>query len=208
MSWFESSANEAEADKEHYLMFLAVDFEFASGHAYFWSGVGEITFGGNTYLGMGTLASVSSTTDRVALSPETKTYRISGAEIDPAAVSEADIDSSFGKSVVEYFGFINPNTGKLLDTPEINFEGEISNIRRMDGAEPFIEVNAEDRMIMLERTDDWRFTHEHQQEWFPGDKGFDQMPAVATKESLWGGHRVLPGVADTGRGERQRHPDR
>lgn len=196
MTWFVTSANETEAQKHRYHMFLAVDFDFTSGHVRLWTGFGTITINGQSYLGMGDLARVSQTVDRTNLTVERKTYQLAGAAVDPALVSETDIDASFGRSVVEYLGFLNHDTHQLLDVPEVNFEGEISNMRRVDGDQPMIECNADNRLVLLDQPDGWRFTHEHQLEFYPAtplDLGFNQMPTLDTKEVLWGGRRVLAG---------------
>lgn len=203
MSWFQTSANQTEAGKEHWTMFLAVDLDFPSDHLRLWSGFGDLTIDGNVYLGAGEMASASISPERSNLTVERKTYRLSG--VDPAIVAESDIDGSFGRSSVEYFGFINNETGQLLDTPEINFEGGISNIRRMDGATPIIECNVENRLMMLEQNDGWRYTHEHQAQFYSGDLGFDQVPKVSTTEILWGGKRVVTGF---GGGTRPGNPRR
>jgi len=200
VTWFATSANETEAAKEHYFMFLAASFDFTSGVLRFWSGVGDLVIASNTYLGAGDLATITMPPERVNLTVERKTYQLSG--VDPALVSESDLDSSFGRSVTEYFGFINPDTRVLLATPEVNWEGEISNIKRVDGERPLIEVNADHRLVMLDQADGWRYTHEHQQQFYAGDLGFDQVPANDLKEILWGGQRVDPG---DGRGMRGGH---
>lgn len=204
MSWFTLTANADEAAKEHYAPFIAVDFDFPSGHVRLWTGTGNIVLGGNTYLGMGELVRVSSAPERANLVVERKTYQLSGAQVDPAVVPEAEIDASFGRSVTEYLGFLNPGTGLLAAEPEINFEGEISNIRRVDGREPVIEVNADSRLALLDQVDGWRYTHEHQQEFYAGDNGFNQAANLDLKEVLWGGRRVLAGGSSGRRVDGQR----
>lgn len=192
MSWFASSINETEAAKAHALMFVAVDFDFPSGHARFWSGWGSIVISGNTYLGVGTLGAISVSSEATNLVTDRKTFQLS--MVDPALISESDIDNSFGRSVVEYFGFFDSEKRTLLDTPEINWEGRMDSIRRIDGAQPIIEVNAEHRLVMLDKADGWRYTHEHQQLFFAGDLGFNQVGTLDSKVVLWGGQRTVVGV--------------
>lgn len=194
MTWFATAANETESAKEHFLMFLAVSFDFPSGFRYLWSGLGDLVIGANTYLGMGELARVSMADERSNLTFDRKTYQLSGVAVDPALVPESDIDGCFGRAVTEYFGFLNPDLRTLLATQEVNWEGEISNIKRVDGREPLIEVNAESRMILLDQVDGCRYTHEHQQQFYPGDLGFDQVPKNDLKEILWGGSIVRAGA--------------
>lgn len=191
MSWFEESANETEAAKGSYCMFLAVDFDFTSGHQRYWSGIGTITLFGSDYLGTGELGKISVATEHVTLIAETKTFQLSGVDI--ALVDESDLDNCFGRTVVEYFGFLNPETRQLIANPEEHWIGYMDRGRRVDGAQPIIEINAEHRLALLDRSDGWRYTHEHQQQFYPGDLGFREMPSVETTEVLWGGYRVYPG---------------
>lgn len=201
MTWFQQSANETQAASEHYDMFLAADFDFTSGHVRVWTGFGVLTIDGNTYLGMGEFGAVSSAPERSNLVVERKIFRLSGAPVNPALVLETDIDASFGRSVTQYLGFLNKQTRQLLATPEIDFEGEISNIRRIDGSEPAIEVNAVHRLRMLDQVDGWRYTHEHQLRFYPAspiDIGFKEMPTNESKEVLWAGRRVIAGTGGSG----------
>jgi len=194
MTWFADSSNAAEASKAKYFQFLAVDFDFPSGHYRFWSGAGDITLNGNTYSGVGDLVKIDSESDTVELGPQRKKYTLSG--VDPTSVDEDDIDGSFGRSVVEYLGFLNPETKQLIANPEIHWEGRIDSFRRVDGQAPIIEVSAEHKMALLDRADDWRYTHEHQQEFFPsaGDTGLDQVNTLPLKKVIWGGKTVDPAV--------------
>jgi hypothetical protein len=185
------------------MMFLAVDFDFPSGHVYLWSGTGTIEIGGNNYLGMGKLVRVSSAPERANMTVEGKSYQLSGAPVDPAVIPESEIDGSFGRPVIEYFGFLHTETHQLIAQPEINFEGAISNIRRVDGPESIIEVNVENRMVILDRSSGWRYTHEHQQQFYPDDLGLNHMAKQELKEVLWGGSRVVIGTGGGGGGGRQ-----
>jgi hypothetical protein len=128
--WFEDSVNANEAEKIRYAMFLAVNMNFPSGEVRVWSGIGQITLFDEVYTGLGLLGRASSAPERNNLTFERKTYQLTG--VDPSLVSEEDIEDSFGRSVVEYLGFLTED-GVLVADPEVNFEGEISNIRRVDG---------------------------------------------------------------------------
>lgn len=208
-TWFDSAVNEAEASKRRFNPFLAADFDFPSGHVRLWSGWGVIQIGGEDYLGMGELVRVSSVAERSNMTTERKTYQLSGAMVDPAAVSEADIDASFGRPIIEYLGFLDPKTRRPVAEPEIRWEGEISNIRRVDGREPLIEVNADDRLAMLDKVDGWRYTHEHQQQFYAGDMGCEPAARLDQRDVLWGGHRVGAGVGTyTGGGGGRNHNQR
>lgn len=197
MTWFQQTANATEADKESVSLFVAIAMVFASGTVRAWSGVGDLSFGGNTYAGVGDFGSVSAHDEQLSLVANSKIFRLSG--VDPAIVAESDFDSSFGRSVTEYIGFITA-AGQLLATPEINWEGRIDSCRRVDGASPVIEVTAEFRLIVIDSADGWRYTHEHQQQFFPGDFGLQYVGTIETSQILWGGRAVYPGQKGGGPG--------
>lgn len=197
MTWFVQSANQDEAAKPHVQMFIAVDLDLPPGHLRLWTGEGTIQIAGNDYRGIGEFGSVSASPDHTRLLAERKAYRLSGC--DPSLMSESDIDGSFGRSITEYFDFLN-DAGQLVATPEINWEGRMDAIKRKDGADACIEVNAENRMVYLDVPNGWRYTHEHQQLFFSGDDGLKLVPTTMTTELLWGGRKVVPGIGNTNRG--------
>ncbi len=193
-AWFEVDANATEATRTRYAMFIAVRMNFSSSPFRVWSGYGQVTLFGETYIGLGKLGRVSTAPERSNLTFERKTYQLAGTEVNPALIPESELEVSFGRSVVEYLGFLSED-GQLLADPEVLFEGEISNIRRVDGKEPLIEVNAENRLSMLDRTDGWRYTHQHQQQFYdvtPPDLGFNEVKRLELGEIFWGGSRVSP----------------
>jgi hypothetical protein len=192
MTWFEHSANQTEAGKDSGIFaFLAVDMTFPSGHVRFWTGTGTITIGGSTYLGAGELGKVSAASDKTGLVAERKSYSLSATDL--TIVPESEIDDSFGGDVTEYLGFIDTNTGAFVDTPEISWEGRIDSMRRVDGFEPAFVVNCEHRVVLLEKLDGWRYTNEHQQQFFSGDIGFSLVSKSNQREVIWGGDRVVVG---------------
>lgn len=198
MTWFTLSANQTAAEAEHCVPFLAVDLDFPSGHVRAWTGYGDITIGGNVYSGLGQLGRITFPTERAGLDASRKTFQISGADVDPALVLEADIDACFGREVTEYLGFLAPSTGLLIDEPEVNWEGRIDSIRRRDGLEPSIEVNAEHRLLVLDKTSFWRWTDEHQKRFYSSDTGFSFVNPSLLREVVWGGIRVGGGVSGGG----------
>lgn len=194
MTWFLQSANQTEADKVRCAPFLAVDLDFSSGHLRVWSGHGTMSINGNDYLGIGTMGSVTFTPDSAKMVAEQKTYRLSG--VDPSLISESDIDNCFGRSVTEYLGFLT-EAGALVAAPEVNWEGRMGIVRRADSSEPYIEVGAKSRLADLDKSDDWCYTHEHQQSFFAGDDGLKLVPSTITAEVIWQGGKVGVGVIGT-----------
>jgi hypothetical protein len=208
VSWFVYSANQTEAAKSRCCAFLAVDFDFLSGHQRYWTGGGQITLFGNTYLGVGELGSISNPPEHVRPVAEKKVYSLSGAAVDISTLSEADIDASFGRSVTEYLGFLDVDTMQVVANPEINWEGTIGTIRRVDGSQPAVEITTDSILALKDRADGWRYTHEHQQMFFSGDLGLREVPSIMQRQLLWGGYYVYPGTTNATPGSGGRRNER
>lgn len=190
MSWFTDSNCEAESLKEHVCLAYAVDMVFPSGHVRLNSWSGDMTIAGNVYTGAGALGSISNVPERSQLTTERWSYTLTG--VDPSIVPESEIDNSRGGSVTEYEVWVNPTTYAVIGY-EIRREGTIGKINRRDGADPSIEVSCETRLVILERTDGWRFTTEHQDKFFTGDLGCDFARNLDSTVVIWGGNQVGAG---------------
>lgn len=197
MTWFAQSSNETEAARgEGSNLVVATDFDFPSGHVRVWAGYGDLVIGGNTFSGLGDLGSIGVVPERVGLDAQQKVYELAG--VDFSLIPQSELDNSFGRSTIEYIGFLN-SSGQLVATPEINFEGRIDTCTRIDGKQPVIRVAVEHRLVLLDRPDGWKYTHSHQQQFYAGDDGFDQVAAIQTKKLLWGNQSGAPGFSP-GRG--------
>jgi hypothetical protein len=187
MSWFTDPNCEAAAALEHAQLAYAVDFDFPSGHVRLHTGSGDLVVAGNTYTGVGSIGSIQGNPERLKLGSEKWSYSLSG--VDPSVIPESEIDNSFGRSVVEYEVWMNPATNQVAGY-EINREGRIDGMRRRDGVSPVIMVSVENRLVILDQADGWRYTGEHQAQFFPGDLGCDETKNLESKEVIWGGKRV------------------
>jgi hypothetical protein len=197
VSWFDDPNCEAAAIAEHAAVAYAVDFDFPSGHVRLWTWTGELILGGNTYTGTGTLGSISDTPERTQLTSEQWTYSLSG--VDPTVIPESEIDNCFGRSCTEYEVWLNPETYAVIGY-EIRREGTMGPGRRRDGKDPVIQIRCETRLALLELTDGWRYTTEHQEKFFSGDLGCDFARELESKEIIWAGKRAAPNVHPRSRG--------
>lgn len=201
MSWFTDPNCAAAAALEHVAIAYCVDFDFPSGHVRLGTWSGSLIVNGQVYLGVGGLGSISNVPEKVALASERWSYLLSG--VDPSVVPESEIDNCYGRSVTEYEVWMNPTTYAVIGF-EINREGRMGRVRRRDGGTPIIEVNCQTRLAILEQPDSWRYTTEHQAQFFAGDTGFDQAKELESVEIIWGGKRVEPGgYSPTYRGPRR-----
>ncbi len=190
MSWFTDANCAAAALREHALIAYAVDFDFPSGHVRLSTYIGNLRIDSNVYTGVGGLAGISGGSEKAALVADRRVYSLSG--VDPSVVPESEIDDCFARSVTEYEVWINPETRAVIGT-EINWEGRMSKVRRRDGGTPLIEINCENRLVILEDADSWRYTSEHQARFFPSDTGLNHVRENDSLQIMWGGFPVVPG---------------
>jgi hypothetical protein len=195
MSWFESSTNQTAAARKVLGLAIAADFDFPSGHTRVSTWNGPLTIGGNSYVGVGIFGSVSALRDGISTDAQRRSYRLNLVNTTLASIGESDLQGCRNRSVTEYLCFIDPDTGQLFDTPEITFEGLMSLPRRVEGPNPSVEIVCVSRLIMLEKSDVWRWTDAHQQgAFYDGDLGFNHVDRNETNDIFWGGYPVRPGA--------------
>ena len=172
---------------------IFVESQFPSGYLRLWSGLGEITWGGRTWAGAGTLLNVGTieeTTDVVATGT---TVTLSGIPTD--LVSACISDARQGLPGQIYLGFLTA-AGAVIADPVMAFAGRLDVPTIMDGAERCeIQITYESRLIDLNRAREWRYTHESQQQISPGDRGFEYVAGLQEREIRWGLGQSIAGQA-------------
>jgi len=200
MTWWTDANLEALYAREHIIEAVAIDADFPSGHLRLTSWLAGLTIGGNSYTSVAGIAGIEETDETTQLISEPRVYTLSG--VDPSVVPESEIDDAWGRSWVEYLVGIDPDTHQVVGS-EVNWEGYIAQIRRLDSLTPVIQVHVKHRLSGLDQSDGWRRTQQHQAEFFSGDTGYRHAEGMGRNELLWGGLRVAPGGgAGPGRGGR------
>ena len=166
-----------------YPIFL-VSMETASTAIFLHTGVGESTFGGNTYQGAGDFLAFGEVEESAELAANGVRFSLSG--IPSTLLSESIGSIQWGKPIRLYFG-AKTSTG-FIGTPYLAFEGitDVSEVE--EGADTsVISIIAENRLVDLERPRTRRYTTEDQQIRDPGDLGFEYVPFMKDQEITFGG---------------------
>jgi hypothetical protein len=160
--------------------FFAVDLMFTSGALYVWTGYGDLTISGKTYLGAGQLINISSVSETTEMEAKGATLTMSGI---PASFLSLALQEPYqGRECRIYFGM----TSNPSDYVEI-FSGELDQMNIEEQAETaMISVTAENVLIKLERPVVRRFTSEDQKSRFPQDRGLEFVASLQDKEIFWG----------------------
>lgn len=183
MTRFVSSINEAESAKSAVTVLTFVALDFASGMVRAHDGVGEFSFGGNTYYGIGRIGSVSSIIEDLDTIARPIELTISG--LDPALVAIARDEVYQGRSVTIYDGRVDSQTYQLLDTPEEVWSGFMNKMP--------LDIGRKAGRIILKCEHEFRFgastllyTNESARVRNSAEAGFEFSKDIQGFKSSWG----------------------
>lgn len=168
--------------------FLMAKIETGGGDVRVWSGLGDLVFNSETYIGTGEFGSVSPVNESDQLKVSGINFQLTG--IPGSIVSSALNDMKHGKSAQLWIAFFDEATGNIVDDPYELFAGVTDIPSLSEGPETStLSVSAVNRLAELERKRERRYTKEDQVLTDPTDLGFDMVPALQDMEILFGKSR-------------------
>jgi hypothetical protein len=178
---YASSTNQTEGAKPAIVQFTAAELNFASGFVRAHNGLGTINFGGNDYVGVGTLGGLEFDEESTQLQGRGFTLTVS-AESSLVATARDEIYQ--GRSAKVYLGFLNIDTGVVLDTPELVEDGIMDQMRLKLGPNSGIQILCES--LLRSPVLPARYTDADQNLRYPGDRFFDLAGKIAGFPGTWG----------------------
>lgn len=190
-----STANLAEATASHYHGVVLVKLLFDT-PIFVHSGWGSIVFGGDTYLGVGTIGhkgfgGVEGVEESELVAPTSINLVLSG--VDAGNITEARDAGNYGDAITAFVGY-RQNDGALVDDPWILARGTFEYASVELGNENKVVVTMQHELVHLNDTDGARYTDEDQQRRFAGDKGLSFAVDMIQKKNNWRGGPV--GILD------------
>ena len=163
--------------------FLLFQGEFISGTVRAWSGIGDLSWGGYTWTGTGTLLQISNVQETNEIAANGITASLTGVPL--SMISLALGDCKQGAAGYVYLGFLDG--ASVMADPILLFEGRLDIPAIQEDAETAtVSVTYESRLIDLERIRENRYTNEDQQRQFPGDVGLEFVPKLQDLAITWG----------------------
>ena len=161
-----------------------VSIQFTSATTFLWSGIGDITWDGHTWTGVGSLGTISSATEVNDVSAQNITLALSGIPNDLLGQAITEVRQTQAARV--WFGSRNDD-GTVIADPTKAFEGRTDVPSVNEGADTStLSITCENPLIELSRSPGFRWTHEQQQIFYPGDLGFQYVPDVVSWNGKWG----------------------
>lgn len=168
--------------------FYAISVAFKDSTLRLWTGLGDLFFDSATFIGSGNLLSISNINETADIRASGVKVSLSG--LDSSILSSSISQDSEGGVVKIYFGVLETadNRKQIVDSPYQLFEGSLDTIQISEtGQTATITVTVENKLIMLERPRNRRYTDQDQKNLFSGDKGLEFVDDLQDKELIWGG---------------------
>lgn len=154
--------------------------------------------GGKTFLGIGTFGGIESVEENIEVVARQITLTVSG--LDSAWVTPALAENYQNRIVTVYLAVFNQDTGLLVSSPEVLWEGRINQQTiTLSKGEANLSMTCEHRLRREPRIA--RYTNADQQLSQPGDRFFDLTHTIEGFVNRWGSREIgfggMPGVVPT-----------
>jgi hypothetical protein len=162
---------------------LLAALTFRSMTVYAWSGVGNLVYGGNTYLGVGSFGRIDGITEGSEVQAYGTKVGLSG--IDPVLLSESLTDIQLGAPATISLALLDTN-GNILGTPYMLFSGVVDKPTVQPGVKTItIDLALETKLANLSRASNRRYTQADQQLYFPNDGFFAWVSQLNDQTLKW-----------------------
>ena len=167
--------------------FLLFQAFFDSGTIRFWNGIGDLVYDGDTYTGAGNLLGLSQIDETTKVESRGITLKLSG--IPSAMVAIALAENYQDRKITVDIGFFD-STGAIVVSPFRFFSGKADVMEIQDsGDTATISLSAENDIIILQRVNERRRTHEDQKLESATDTFFKNVTSLQNQQIVWGGNK-------------------
>lgn len=162
---------------------LLVYGDFDSGPFAAWTGLGDVSWGGVTYVGAGQLMSFSTAASAVASNLSGMTITLAG--LDAETISIAETEPFQRRRVTVSLAVLNES--KNVTWADVHFAALADTMQGTDDPKnPVLSMALEPRALDLQRARPFRYLPEDQKDRFEGDTFFDMVAAIQTSELTLG----------------------
>jgi len=164
-------------------MLVLVEIDYDSGTARYCTAPFNLSWNGQTWLGVGALGAVDAVAETGGVEVKTIGVQLSG--INPANIAVALAEPYQGRAFKLYGAPLDANHVVIAD-PKLLFAGMVDTMEIALGATASVKVTASSRLVDLERARVRRFNQADQQADYPDDIGFQFIEAMVDTDLSWG----------------------
>lgn len=171
-----------EADAIAIIILVRLDYE--SGVVAINSTDYHITYNGETYYGLGSIASIGTVKETVDQQANTINLQLTG--IDRTLIAQSLNESYQGRDAKIMILILDPETNEAVAEPVVLFRGKMDNQSIDFGDTATITLSCVGRLadLMVARTR--RYNNIDQQSVYPNDKGLEFVAAAVNADVSWG----------------------
>lgn len=167
---------------------------WASATVRLWTGIGDLTWNGQTWQGIGTFLGISEIV-------ETAETRIEGVDVSLSGVPLTEISKALGQSRTGlagalYFGVMDDN-GTVVADEMFRGRMDVVAVREESGDICTLSVRYLSRLADMRKASARRYTDEDLQNEFAGDKGLEYLASIQDAQIEFGGGWRWPGKVFT-----------
>lgn len=188
--------DEVQDEEVEPVLIAKLEFSGKAGDVRVWTGVGDLTFDGETYTGIGNLGGIGAVEETTELRATGLAFTMSG--IPSSQISLALSEEFQQRRATLWLGFFDSSVSPgLLNDPVIIFRGRMDTMDIVPGPETsVVTINAESIFMALERAPMRRYMPEDHnvdslivgaQKFIFYDKGFDFVANIQDAQIYWGG---------------------
>ena len=169
---------------DHQLLFLAVKAEFDTETIRVWTGDYDLSISGDSYTGVGTLLNISNIEDTLELKSSGLSVALAG--MDATVLNLALTENYQNRFITVFLGYLSGGTDTVVGKMTL-FKGRMQSMAiNDDPSGSTITIDAENRLIDLERPSNLRYTKESQKFIDSTDTCFNRVASLQDKEIIWG----------------------
>lgn len=169
---------------DHQELFFAIKAEFDTSDILVWTGKDDLVISSETYTGAGSLLSIGGVEDSRDLKSSGLNIALSG--MDATVLDYALTENYQNRFLTLLMGYLMGGSNEVAGTIVL-FKGRMTTLTISDDPNgATISIDAENRLIDLDRPSNLRYTKESQEFLFTGDIGLDRVNQIQDKEIVWG----------------------
>lgn len=176
--------------------------DFDGGNLNLWTGLGDLSWAGQTWLGNGWFVGLDGGEETTAVEAVDMTVLLSGVPQSLLSlVMGGQVQGALG---AVWIAFLDSG-GALVPDPYLWWKGWYSHAEiDYDAASPEVRLVYDSPLADMERPRELRWTNDAQQLIFPGDRGFEYVQAAANWHGVWSGEKKKLSKNERRRTEKRR----
>ena len=170
------------------ILFLQIDLDSGTERVHSW--LGSISWGGNSWTGVGDLAELPELNENQDTKPDALRVALNG--LTPDVVAMIDTQDIYRRGVTMYLGALDEDY-QLVEDPGVIFSG-IAEQARVTIGDPdgdMVMLEAESELYQLQRAKNVVYSNAQLQSEYSGDLGLQFIDQVADAKTVWRGRNPV-----------------